>query len=61
MEKILEEKVKELPRIDSDLSPHNPANKEAARKLSLKYDTGRELYIDSDGCPVLDRYGPPLG
>ena len=57
----LEKKVKDVPKIDPDLSPDNPMNKEAASKLGLSYDSKTQTYKDSDGYSVRDKYGQHLG
>lgn len=57
LEKIVEQK----PRIDPDVSWNEEHNLEVAKKLGVRYDIKRKVYQDSDGCPVLDKYGQPLG
>ncbi|MFZ1987789.1 MAG: hypothetical protein WAV21_02015 [Minisyncoccia bacterium] len=47
-------------QIDPDFSPQYPNNKEAAKKLGLRYDPKRKTYVDPDGSSVLDRYGQRL-
>ena len=46
---------------DPDLSPHSEVNEDAARERGLRYDPAESVYRDEDGCPVLDRFGQPLG
>ena len=46
---------------DPDLSPTSEANREAAEERGLRYDRAGEVCRDEDGCPVLDRFGQPLG
>lgn len=61
-EKDLEEKVeKELPQFEAGLPPSNVHNKEAAKARGFRYDSRRQCYVDSDGCPRLDKYGQYLG
>lgn len=48
-------------KLDPDLSPGSEHNRDAAREKGLSYDTARKVYRDSDGCPVRDRFGQPLG
>ena len=60
-QKPLEDRVKQDPRIDPDLSPHHPANREAARKLRLRFNPRSNDYRDSDGAIMGDKYGQPLG
>ena len=59
-EETLEKKIEEA-RIAPDLSPNNCMNKDAARKLGLRYDSRRKVYRDSDGYAVRDRFGQYLG
>jgi len=54
------EKTLAEPRIDRDLSPDNPHNREMARKLGWKFDPRTEYYLGSDGSIIADRYGQPL-
>lgn len=56
-DKVTEAKKPEI-KIDPDLSPNNPMNKEAAGRLGWYFD-GR-CYRDADG-PIADKYGQPLG
>ena len=46
---------------DPDLSPLSEHNQDAAEERGLKYDRAGGVYRDEDGCPVLDRFGQPLG
>jgi hypothetical protein len=50
-----------VPRIDPDVSPYEEHNREAARRLGLRYSRRRGCYVDEDGCPTRDRFGQPLG
>lgn len=52
---------KQEPRIDSDVPWYEEHNRDAARKLRVKYDKNGRVYRDSDGCPTLDEFGQPLG
>jgi len=49
------------PDFDADYSPGNPHNREVARRLGLRYDEGRRVYVDRDGCLIKDRFGQELG
>lgn len=56
------EKVqKKLPDFDADLSPGNEYNQRAAAKRRLTFDFRSGVCRDTDGCPVLDKFGQPLG
>ena len=46
---------------DPDLSPDNETNRDAAEERGLRYDPAESVYRDEDGCPVLDRFGQPIG
>ncbi len=60
-EKMTEEKLEKKVRIDPGVPWNEPHNIEAAIKLGVNYDRIFKVYRDLDGCPVLDRYGQPLG
>lgn len=59
--KDLEKIVKNTPKFDADFPPNNIHNRETAKALGLRYDPIQQVYFDSDGCPVKDRYGQDLG
>ena len=61
LEVLVSERKDQKKPFDADVSPDNPANKEAAREHGLKYDRGERVYRDADGCPTRDRFGQPLG
>jgi hypothetical protein len=46
---------------DPNLSPGSEVNKDAVEEQGLTYDPEESVYRDEDGCPVLDRFGQPLG
>jgi len=48
-------------QFDPDFSPNHETNKDAAKERNLTYDRFSKVYRDSDGCPVLDRFGQSLG
>ncbi len=52
----LEGKVKDI-KIDPDLSPNNPKNINAARKLGLNYDFRIKVYRDNEGYVIADQFG----
>ena len=54
-----EAEEKKLPSFDSGSSPYSANNRPAARARGLVFRRG--YYRDSDGCPILDRFGQPLG
>lgn len=56
-----EQEQRPMPEFDADLSPNHPTNREAARVRGLTYDPVGCVYRDSDGCPILDHFGQPLG
>lgn len=58
---MTDEKLENKVRIDPDVPWNEEHNLEAAEKLRVKYDKKAKVYKDSDGCPVLDRYGQELG
>jgi len=45
---------------DADHGPENPINTQAAKHFGLIWDKRRRVYVDSEGCPVRDRFGQPL-
>lgn len=61
LEKIVNVKKEPVPRFDPDLSPDNIYNKSVAEARRLMYDRGSKCYRDSDGSPVADEFGQPLG
>jgi hypothetical protein len=61
LEKIVGMKEKPILRFDPDLSPENPYNEAVAEARRLSYDSGSKCYRDSDGSPVADEFGQPLG
>lgn len=61
LEKKAEEPKNEAPRIDPDVPWYEEHNLGAAKKLGVRYSRARKCYVDSDGCPVLDSFGQPLG
>jgi len=48
-------------KFDPDLSPGSEHNRDVAKENHLIYDAVKRVYRDSDGCPVRDRFGQPLG
>ena len=49
-----------MAEFDADLSREHPTNKEAAKERGLRYDSRKRQYVDSDGCPVRDKFGQRL-
>ena len=56
-----DETKKRKANFDSDFGPDHPANRKAAEERGLVFDGENECYRDTDGCPILDRFGQPLG
>ncbi len=44
---------------DTDLSPQNPHNVQAAKDHGLTYDSGKRAYVDAEGSLVRDQFGQP--
>lgn len=51
---------KSITEFDPDLPWNNPQNIMAARVRGLRYDSGRQVYIDADGCPITDSFGQDI-
>ena len=49
-----------IPRFDADLSREHPTNRKAAYVRGLRWSDHHRAYVDSDGCPVRDRFGQRL-
>lgn len=49
------------PPFDPDLPWTAETNRQAAKARGLVYDRKKKVYIDPDGCPILDGFGQPLG
>lgn len=49
-----------LKEFDSELSPKDPQNQEAAHDRGLQWDPHKRHYVDSEGSLVRDQFGQPL-
>jgi len=46
-----------LDDFDSDFSPENPVNIEAAQQRGLRFDYQKRAYVDDDGCLIRNEFG----
>ncbi len=49
-----------MSNFDPSLPYWHMDNQRAAQERGLRYDARRQVYVDDEGYPVLDRFGQPL-
>ena len=60
MKKVDGKTVKGDDKLDPNVLPTNPHNKQCAKKLGMRFDPKKGFYVDDDGCSTYDRFGQPL-